>query len=90
VYYDVYRSRGSAQAENMIAELRKRPVLINDIITDDTFAEAGRLKASYKISLANSIALAQAVVTSGELLTADHHEFDIIEENESITFSWIR
>ena len=54
------------------------------------FMEAGRLKASYKISLADSIALAQAFVVDGELITADHHEFDVIEGKENITFQWIR
>ena len=92
VYYDVYRSRGEEQAKVMLANLKKHRVEINAEITDEIFAEAGRLKASYKISLADSIALAQAIVTGGELLTADHREFDVIEANgrEAIRFSWIR
>jgi predicted nucleic acid-binding protein len=92
VYYDVYRSRGEEQAKVMVANLKKHRVEINAEITDKIFAEAGRLKASYKISLADSIALAQAIVTGGELLTADHHEFDVIEADgrEAIRFCWIR
>ena len=42
------------------------------------------------ISLADSFALAQALISDGELLTSDHHEFDEIEGNELITFCWIR
>ena len=54
------------------------------------FAEAGRLKASYKISFADSFALAQTIVSGGELLTSDRHEFEVIEGKEDIRFVWIR
>jgi predicted nucleic acid-binding protein len=59
-------------------------------LSDKVFTEAGRFKASYKISLADSIALAETSVSGGKLLTADHHEFDIIEKQEKIKFNWIR
>ena len=71
-------------------EVKKRPITINAEITDKIFTEAGRLKASYKISFADSFALAQALVSGGEFLTADHHEFETIEEREPIQFHWIR
>ena len=90
VYYDAYRSLSKAQADAMLIEFKKRPVVINHTITDEVFVEAGRLKASYKISLADSIALAEAVVSGGEFLTADHHEFDSIEGKEPIKFVWVR
>ena len=90
VYYDAYRLRGKDQADLMISELSKRPVSINHEITDEIFLEAGRLKATYRISLADSVALAQALVLDARLLTSDHHEFDSIEELEPISFMWIR
>jgi PIN domain nuclease of toxin-antitoxin system len=51
---------------------------------------ADNVMAAYKISLADSIVLAQTIVTGGALLTADHHEFDLIEGKEPIHFHWIR
>ena len=90
VYYDAYRSRGKEKADMMLFELKKLPVVINSEISDKIFEEAGRLKASYKISLADSIVLAETSVSGGLLLTADHHEFDIIEKQEKIKFEWIR
>ncbi|MCL2055369.1 MAG: PIN domain-containing protein [Oscillospiraceae bacterium] len=90
VYYDAFRSRGKAQADLMLSEFKKCPVVINSQITDEIFSEAGRMKATYKISLADSIALAEASLSGGELLTSDHHEFDIIECQENIKFHWIR
>jgi len=90
VYYDLYRSLGKEKADLVLAEIKKRPIGINAEITDKIFDEAGRLKASYKISFADSFALAQAIVTDAELLTSDHHEFDAIDGTEPVRFKWIR
>ena len=51
---------------------------------------AGILKAKYKISLADSFALSTAIYKKAVLITTDHHEFDIIEQNKDIDFLWIR
>jgi predicted nucleic acid-binding protein len=90
VYYDIFRSLGESEAVRILDEIHKRPIIINSEITNEIFAHAGKLKASYKISFADSFALAQSIVSGGELLTADHHEFDPIEGNEPIRFFWIR
>ena len=90
VYYDLYRTLSKDKADEILSEIKKRPITINSEITDDIFEEAGRLKASYKISLADSFALAQALTSNSELLTSDHHEFDPIELTEPIVFRWIR
>ncbi|MDR3164075.1 MAG: PIN domain-containing protein [Synergistaceae bacterium] len=90
VYYDVYRSADKETADNVVFELVKCPITVVAEISDAVFTEAGRLKATYKISLADSIALAETSVSGGSLVTADHHEFDSIEKRESIRFHWIR
>jgi predicted nucleic acid-binding protein len=90
VYYDIFRAAGKAKADEEIAMIKKLPIVIQTEITDKIFEEAGRLKASYKISFADSFALAQAIVTDGELLTSDHHEFDVLEGREPVRFQWIR
>ena len=90
VYYDLYRTFGKEKADLVLSEIKKCPIEINAEITDEIFNEAGRLKATYKISFADSFALAQTIVLDGELLTADHHEFDLLEGVESIRFLWIR
>jgi len=90
VFYDLYRSVGKDKTALIMSEIRKRPIEINSEITDEIFTQAGRLKATYKISLADSIALAQAMVLDADFLTADHHEFDMIEEQEPARFHWIR
>jgi len=90
VYYDLLRSLGKDKADQIMNEIKKRPIEINAEISDEIFIEAGCLKASYKISFADSFALAQAKVSGGALLTSDHHEFDAIEGLEDINFAWIR
>ena len=90
VYYALYRVYGKKQAGRFLEEFKHSPITINSEITDEVFEEAGRLKASYKISLADSIALAEASVSDAVLLTADHHEFDVIEKMERISLFWIR
>jgi hypothetical protein len=45
----------------------------------------------YKVSFADTFALATASITDAFLLTADHHEMDRIEQVEpDIKFLWIR
>ena len=90
VYYGDYRVHGKEAADNMVAKVQMSSIQIVSEIKDDVFLEAGRLKATYKISLADSVALAQSLVSGGALLTADHHEFDVIEKRENIRFQWIR
>ena len=90
VYYDAYRYRSKEQADLMLSEVSKRPITINAEITDEIFVEAGRLKSLYRMSFADSFALAQASVSGGALLTSDHHEFEAAEQQEKIKFAWIR
>jgi predicted nucleic acid-binding protein len=90
VYYQDYRLHGEKAANKMIESVKALEIKIITDVSNELFCEAGRLKAIYKISLADSIALAQAKVIKGTLLTSDHHEFNIVETNEPIRFLWIR
>ena len=89
IYYDFYRYKGKDYADSFVNTIKCSEVHICEF-DEEIFTQAGRLKATYKISLADSIALAQAIVLKGSLLTCDHHEFDTIEGKEPLTFHWIR
>jgi predicted nucleic acid-binding protein len=89
VYYGLYHERGEAYAKGKATEATFLFTTVRGL-SDAAFSEAGRLKATYRISLADSIALAHASVSGGMLLTADHHELDVVEQHERIHFSWIR
>ena len=92
IYYDILRDYGLAAADEFVEALEKLPISMQDKITNPLFKEAGRFKANYKISLADSIALAEASINNFALVTADHHEFDAIDKStrEDIVFYWIR
>ncbi|MCL2197653.1 MAG: PIN domain-containing protein [Defluviitaleaceae bacterium] len=90
VYYDLLRAYGIMYADTFYNDVKRLPIQIFHELSDEVFKEAGRLKITYKISLADSFALAQAIVSNGSLLTSDHHEFDVIEGKEKINFAWIR
>ncbi len=90
IYYNFLREYDSETLKEAYRRIISLPMEINDLLNDDLFYEAARLKATYRISLAYSIALAEASVRKAELLTSDHHEFDIVEANEKNRFRWFR
>jgi len=90
VYYGVYREDGKKKAEETLLKIQGLPIKITDILSGDIFKEAGRFKAKYKISLADSIAIADAKTKDAFLITADHHEFDIIDRKREAELYWIR
>jgi len=90
VYYGFYRSDGFEVAEKRAKAIRKSAIQIIDDLSDDTFGQAGRLKASYRISIADSILLGKAITSGLIVVTSDHHEFDELEKKEDIEFLWIR
>jgi predicted nucleic acid-binding protein len=79
-----------ALVKEIIESILAFPITIIDQITYPIFYEAGRLKRTYSVSFADSIALATACSLSYTLVTSDHHEFDEIEKKEPINFFWIR
>ena len=89
IYYGFYQDCGKEYAEKILDNIKRSIVTITDI-SDNVFEEAGRLKATYRISLADSVALAETSISGGTLLTADHHELDIVEQHEKMRFHWIR
>lgn len=89
VYYGFYRDKGKEYALNIMKQVEASAVLIAEF-DRDILLEAGRLKATYKFSLADSIVIAQTIVLKGSVLTSDHHEFDAVEGKENLIFNWIR
>jgi len=90
VFYGVRREEGLNKAEGVYKKVLESPITIIDGIADEVFLEASRIKSSYRMSLADSIALGEASVMGASLITSDHHEFDAVEQSENIKFTWIR
>jgi predicted nucleic acid-binding protein len=73
VYYDIYRTYGQENALKFLNDIKSILIEINSETSDNLLKEAGRFKVTYKISLADSIVLAEAKINSAAIITADHH-----------------
>ena len=71
VYYDRIYVAGENEARIIIESIFDEPITIIDTISYQAMYEAGRLKASYSISLADSIACAIAKNFDATLVTKD-------------------
>jgi predicted nucleic acid-binding protein len=90
VYYYIYKRYNEQIALKLLTDIKVSPIKINTEISDDMIIKAGRLKSLYKMSLADSIGLAETLINHGQFVTADHHELDIVHEKEKINIFWIR
>jgi predicted nucleic acid-binding protein len=90
VYYRIYRLYGKVEAIKLNETMKQMPIKIIDTLTDDVLKEAGRLKVEYSISIADSIAIAEAIINKGSLVTSDHHEIEPVEKREHINVTWFR
>ena len=90
VHYGYLRDKGEKFADNILNIVENSGIQIFDVLTGDLFQSASNFKASYKISLADAVALAQASVENVPLVTADHHELDAVEADGKVEFYWIR
>jgi predicted nucleic acid-binding protein len=89
VYYYIYKRYNEQTALRLLRDIKITPIKIDAEITDDIFIRAGKLKSLYKMSLADSIGLAEAIINDGYFVTADHHELAIVQEKENINIIWI-
>jgi predicted nucleic acid-binding protein len=90
VYYDRLKTKDTDEIQKFLDFLDAAPIEILWAVSAPVFQEAGRLKASYKISLADSILLATGLCTGSIVITSDHHEMGIVEQSEDIQFLWTR
>jgi predicted nucleic acid-binding protein len=90
VYYDIIKSYSEPEADKMLEIVKEMPIEIIQELDDKVFRKAGYLKAKYKISLADSIALAESIMSDGTLISSDHHEFEPVEQVERIKIKWFR
>ena len=90
VYYGYLRDNGVNFADRILSIVENSNIQIYDVLTNTLLRHAGRFKATHKISLADAVALAQAVVEQAVLVTADHHELDAVNESGEVEFLWVR
>ena len=90
VLYHVFRKDGMNEAMKVFHDIKLFPINIINDITYEIMFEASRLKANYKLSLADSIGLATSIIYKGFFVTSDYHELEIIEKKEKLNILWFR
>ena len=87
VYYDALKRIGRDKADRLLKWiLNDSSIRILYEITEEMIRDAGHFKSAYKMSFI----LVTATLHNAKIVSADHHELDIIEKQENIDFLWIR
>ena len=55
IYYGVFREDGVDKAEEILTTILALPINVVESLSDTVFKEAGKLKATYSISVADSM-----------------------------------
>ncbi len=90
VYYDTLKRNDVTTAQETYKAIKELPIRFVDHISDRMIYKAGEMKTTYRISYADSFAIAQTILSSAELVTTDHKEFDPIEQANVVEFKWLR
>jgi len=90
VYYGELRDKGASVAQIVLDMVQYYSIRIINTVSEQAFREAARLKAAYRISLADCIGLATAIELSGQFVSSDHHELDVVAEKEPLSVYWFR
>jgi len=89
VFYDCLK-RDEARATQLVNDVYSQPVTVVETLDRLLMYAAGKFKVTYRVSLADSIALALAQQLGALLVSSDHHELGPIEHDNKIKFRWIR
>lgn len=90
-YYGYVRDEGRPMAIEIMKPVYTSPLKIIGSISQRVYDEAARLKGTYRrISLADAVGIATAAELSAHFVTSDHHELEIVAEQEPVPFLWFR
>jgi predicted nucleic acid-binding protein len=89
VYYGYIRELGGEEATIILEKIYAAPIKIIETISSPVYMEASRLKAAYKMSLADAIGLATAINLKGYFVTSDG-ELEEAEKQEQVPLIWFR
>ncbi len=91
VCYDAVRTTGDRQAAaEVLQAVRQLPIVVVWELCDELIVAAARFKTSYRVSLADSIALGMADVIGATLVSSDHHEFEPLVQDKVLDVLWFR
>ncbi len=88
--YDSLRTNKSNTPKQITAIFHTLPVRMADTLSDEFLLMVAFYKVWHKVSFADCFVLALAKLHNAKVITADHHEFDAIEQAGEVEFEWIR
>ncbi|GHU10661.1 hypothetical protein FACS1894151_10180 [Spirochaetia bacterium] len=89
VYYDRLKLERPDLTNAFLEYIPRLPITILETVSWDISLEAGRIKVSHKMSLADSFLLATAHLYSATVVTSDYGELETVAQNLPIPFLWI-
>ena len=90
IYYQVERNSGKKLAHDFLSVMSMLPVKIIEVVNRQLIETAGNIKAQYRVSLADAIAVGTAIILDAVLISADHHELDVLKRDRTLQIEWFR
>jgi predicted nucleic acid-binding protein len=91
VYHGYRLADGEGYADQLLAIIKKSHLKIIDVISDDMIRLASRLLVSHRqLSFADAFAVAQTILSSGELISANRQGLDEVELSGTAVIHWMR
>ena len=90
VFYGYIRDYGLDGARTIMEPVNELPLHCIDTISDEMYNVAAFFKGTYHISLGDCIACAFARSLSATLVSADHGDFEKMQNTENLSVYWIR
>lgn len=91
VFYDFERASTRQEARQAIADLARMGVITDANLMPPVWQAAGSLKATLRrVSLADCFAIELSERLQATILTADHHEFDVLADRAICRIRFIR
>ena len=90
VFYDFIRAADEPTARAAVRDIESVGVVVREDMDTEFWQDAGRYKASFKVSLADCFTIALASREKATVVTSDHREFDPIAQSNICKIRFIR
>lgn len=90
VYYQIYRDQSPEDADDLLSRMKVLPIKIEREIDHELFIKAGKIKATYKLALADAVAVGLAQKNNVPLLTTDWSELEVVARADVVKIHWLR
>lgn len=90
VYYQAFRESGEQAAEMALGKLTASGIRPREDFDEALWKQAGKIKGTYRLSIADAFGLSLTLRTGGEFVTSDHHELDVVEAAGACPINFFR